>query len=250
MIIGLLAGNTRLEAQYTYFPEKGTVTYEKKINLHAFSRKNSSPGGRGFSGDVFSSLPHFITSPYTLVFNRSVSLYSPGKAEDISFLDYAYINPAVALRNTVYAEPEKGSAVVRKEFMADEVLLKPDTLHKIRWKITPETRDILGYTCRRANALLMDSIYVVAFYTDEIPFRGGPECFSGLPGLILGVALPHHNITWFATEVKMDMAPAAQLVPPTGRKVRSRKELREYLKKNLALRNEALLREAVDLIML
>jgi GLPGLI family protein len=48
---------------------------------------------------------------------------------------------------------------------------------------------IAGFNCRRANAMIMDSIYVVAFYTDEILTTGGPESFSGLPGMILGVAL-------------------------------------------------------------
>jgi GLPGLI family protein len=76
-----------------------------------------------------------------------------------------------------------------------------DSTRKINWKVTNEIRNIAGYDCRRANALIMDSIYVVAFYTDEIPVSGGPESFTGLPGMILGVALPYEHTTWFATSV-------------------------------------------------
>ena len=66
----------------------------------------------------------------------------------------------------------------------------------------------------------MDSIYVVAFYTDAITTSGGPESFTGLPGMILGVAIPHEHTTWFATKVYTETIPETTLVPPTkGKKV-------------------------------
>jgi GLPGLI family protein len=65
----------------------------------------------------------------------------------------------------------------------------------------------------------MDSIYVVAFYTDEILTSGGPESFSGLPGMILGVALPHQHVTWFATKVEsISVADAQVTAPQKGKK--------------------------------
>jgi GLPGLI family protein len=50
----------------------------------------------------------------------------------------------------------------------------------------------------------MDSIYVVAFYSDQIVVRGGPESFWGLPGMIMGVVLPHEYTTWYATKVYLE----------------------------------------------
>jgi GLPGLI family protein len=32
---------------------------------------------------------------------------------------------------------------------------------------------------------------------------GGPENFSGLPGMILGIAMPRANVTWFATKLEL-----------------------------------------------
>ena len=95
-----------------------------------------------------------------------------------------------------------------------------DSVRKINWKITTETREIAGYQCRRANALIMDSIYVVAFYTDQIPVSGGPESFGGLPGMILGLALPHENMTWFATKVTdRAVTPKELYIPVKGKPV-------------------------------
>lgn len=94
-----------------------------------------------------------------------------------------------------------------------------DSLRKIRWKITDETREVAGYQCRRANALILDSVYVVAFYTDEIHVSGGPELFSGLPGMILEVALPHDNVIWRATKVTINNGIAPLSPPAKGRSI-------------------------------
>lgn len=116
--------------------------------------------------------------------------------------------------------------------MFEETFLVKDTTRNIKWKITGETRVIAGYTCRRANAIVMDSIYVVAFYTDAIPVSSGPETFSGLPGMILGVALPHDHVTWFATSVS-DKPLDKPIVPPAKGKVVDTMGLRKTLESAL-----------------
>ncbi|MFN7274962.1 MAG: GLPGLI family protein, partial [Bacteroidota bacterium] len=57
-------------------------------------------------------------------------------------------------------------------------------------------------------------VYVVAFYSDQIPVSSGPESFGNLPGMILGLAVPRLSITWFATRVELT-APTAQLLQPS-----------------------------------
>jgi GLPGLI family protein len=66
----------------------------------------------------------------------------------------------------------------------------------------------------------MDSIYVVAFYTDEIITRGGPESFTGLPGMIMGLVIPHEHVSWFATKVYTENITDKDLaIPARGTKV-------------------------------
>jgi GLPGLI family protein len=125
----------------------------------------------------------------------------------------------VTQNNTIYTDLQTETSIEQKKVFEETFLVK-DSTRKIRWKITDETREIAGFTCRRANAIIMDSIYVVAFYTDKIPVSGGPESFTGLPGMILGVALPHENITWFATSVTdMTLEQKALLPPKKGKPV-------------------------------
>jgi GLPGLI family protein len=80
----------------------------------------------------------------------------------------------------------------------------------------------------------MDSVYVFAFYTDEILTSGGPEGFSGLPGMILGIAIPRLNATWFATKLELTAVPSplSTSTPVKGKKT-TRSELNSILKINL-----------------
>ncbi|MGL1507608.1 GLPGLI family protein, partial [Vibrio parahaemolyticus] len=68
----------------------------------------------------------------------------------------------------------------------ERTYLVQDSVRQLDWRITDETRDIAGFECRKAVTKICDSVYIVAFYTDQIPVSAGPESFGGLPGMILG----------------------------------------------------------------
>ena len=95
-----------------------------------------------------------------------------------------------------------------------------DSLRNLDWRITDETREIAGFECRKAVTKICDSVYVVAFYTDQIAVSSGPESFGGLPGMILGLAIPRLNTTWFATKLELVEPTPVQLSPiQKGKKV-------------------------------
>lgn len=97
---------------------------------------------------------------------------------------------------------KKGIAINQKEVFENTYLIK-DSSRTWEWKIADETREIAGFECRKAVTKICDSVYVVAFYTDQIPVSAGPESFGGLPGMILGLAVPRLNTTWFATKLEL-----------------------------------------------
>jgi len=227
-IIILFAGNTLL-AQSTHFTTSGTIEFEKSINMFAFLKKRITKNDTYMQliyDSYVKSKPQFKKLKSTLTFTKNKSLFTP--IEDEIPSDSYTNNPVVLQNNTIFTDLLNGTSITRKNVFDDYFLVK-DSTRKINWKITDETRDILGYTCRRANALIMDSVYVVAFYTDEIAVSGGPESFTGLPGMILGVALPHENITWFATKVTDTAIPAATIAPPVKGKAATNAQLKATL---------------------
>jgi GLPGLI family protein len=81
---------------------------------------------------------------------------------------------------------------------------------------------------------VMDSIVVIAFYTDEILTSGGPESFNGLPGMILGLAIPRLHTTWYATKLQLvEVTDKDLAAPKKGKKMTGgdfRSKIKEILK--------------------
>lgn len=108
-----------------------------------------------------------------------------------------------------------------------------DSLRNAAWKITNDFRQIAGFNCRRATTIIMDSIFVVAFYTDEIMIPGGPESFNGLPGMILGLVINRLHTTWYATKVKGTGVDDKDIAPPKSGRKTDNKKLLEILKSSM-----------------
>jgi GLPGLI family protein len=220
-------GSNNLFAQNKHFTENGTITFEKTINMFALFEKQITKDNESFLRPAFDSYKktqkQFKVLKSTMAFGNNKTLYTPIEPETVTggfFSD----SPMAGQVNTVFTDLSASSVINQKKVFEETFLVK-DSTRKINWKITSETREIAGYTCRRANALILDSIYVVAFYTDEIPVSGGPELFNGLPGMILGVALPHENMTWFATKVTDVPIEEKALTPPKKGKAVNNKSL-------------------------
>ncbi|HUH34314.1 MAG TPA: GLPGLI family protein [Moheibacter sp.] len=60
-----------------------------------------------------------------------------------------------------------------------------DTIANYDWKITRETKEVLGYETRKATAVVDSTRSITAWYAPKLAFKNGPESLNGLPGLIL-----------------------------------------------------------------
>jgi GLPGLI family protein len=105
-----------------------------------------------------------------------------------------------------------------------------DSVRDLQWKLTNENRIIAGFNCRKAVAIIFDSVYVFAFYTDEIMISGGPCSINGLPGMIMGVSIPRLYTSWIATKVMLDGVDVSAIKPLTGKKQFTMKNLEAFLK--------------------
>ena len=231
----LLCKTGIVSGQHARFTTEGSIEFEKSVNMHAQIKKMINKNNESFYLPAFEqykkSQPQFKTMKSTLSFSKDKTLYTPITGETISRTFFSEL-PAANQHSIIYTDLNTSTSTAQKN-VYEELFLVSDSTRKINWKLTSETRDIAGYHCRRANALIMDSIYVVAFYTDEIPVSGGPESFTGLPGMILGVALPHENITWFAKIVHDKVLPAGTIAPPKKGKVTTSAALITTLKNAL-----------------
>jgi GLPGLI family protein len=208
----------------TIFLAEGRIEFERKVNQYALMDKDND-----FTELMKKSMPQFKTNYYDLVFTRNKSLYKPGRESPDNNNGFGW---SLGDENTIYSDLENKKCTSQKKVF-EQLFLVQDSLRNIKWKITEETKTIAGFVCRRANALIMDSIYVVAFYTDEILSSSGPESFTGLPGMILGVALPHQHVTWFATKVMAVPVKDSQIPMPLKGKKTNNRELQKTMEESM-----------------
>jgi GLPGLI family protein len=222
-------------AQHATFTSSGTIEYQKSSNMYALMKKAYSASNTGGLTTIYQQIidqyqktqPQFKVLKSTLAFGNNKTLFTP-IVPDVP-PNNSFNTPMSDQINTVYTDLNTQTSVVQKT-ISDAIFLVKDSVRKMVWKITNDTREIAGYPCRRANGLVLDSIYVVAFYTDKIAVSGGPESFSGLPGMILLLQMPNEHITWTATKVTGTEIPPATLVPPKKGNAVNNKQLYETLK--------------------
>lgn len=151
------------------------------------------------------SMPEFDITYRDLEFSADQSLYSPARKST---------SKTPVSETTLYTNLDTRRIVSKQGFL-NETFLIEDTIRPIKWKIENEVRKIAGFECRKAIGRYHDSMYVVAFYCPEIVPQGGPEFFAGLPGMILGLAIPRLYTTWFATRVELASLDETKISPPT-----------------------------------
>jgi GLPGLI family protein len=118
-----------------------------------------------------------------------------------------------------------------KEYVVD------DTLKNENWKITAETKNILGYTCHKATAeritwrkqmmfidgnptmdSILDTLQYVAWYADGFGCNSGPEAAGALPGMILEYDFDNGKVHIVATAVTTKVK-TKEIVAPKGKHI-------------------------------
>jgi GLPGLI family protein len=217
VVVSFVLGAFSAQAQ-TYI-SSGSIEYEVKTNVHALNE------GDEWFERFKDQVPKFSINYYTLQFGDNKSVYKfdrRGEAkkgfsfglseeENIWFNDY---------NNKTYATL----------MTLEGYLLFNGEQKKINWKLVPnDQREIAGFSCRKAQTVLFDSVYVFVYYTDNITLSGGPMNLNGLPGTILGVTVPRLHTSWIATGLKMDKPSASSLMAPTKGKKKTQQEVKTDL---------------------
>ncbi|MEN9963089.1 MAG: hypothetical protein RL582_184 [Bacteroidota bacterium] len=174
------------------FIERGEIEFEVKTNI------KKTMGNSAWGEMMQDKLPNFKTSYYTLKFENNKSQYIFNRWENKESLNEMFRSSDE--KSEWYTDYNTGNYIMNKDVFGSSFQIK-DSIYKIDWKLSNENRIIAGYNCRKAVGKILDSVYVFAFYTDEITIPGGPCTIHGLPGMILGMTIPRLYCSWIATKV-------------------------------------------------
>lgn len=181
-------------AQHTI---QGKIEYERRVNMHA---QMAEMEGNAFAERMKAQLPKFNSTYFDMVFDTARIMYKPGRevAENAAMKMFG---SGPATQNVVLTD-FRANKVRANKAVFDQKFSVEDTLRVMEWKEKDEIRTIANFKCRKAVGIICDSVYVVAFYAEDIPVAGGPESFGGLPGMIMELAIPRLHTTWVATKVE------------------------------------------------
>lgn len=191
------------------FINKAKVEYEVRTNI------KKTMGNSSWAELMKEKLPEFKTGYYTLSFADNKSLFKFDHWDNVN-LPVSYTKSDE--ENVWYYDLNTRKFNMQKNVSGSDINVE-DSMRKLKWKLTNENRIIAGFNCRKAEAVIFDSVYIFAFYTEEIIFSGGPCSINGLPGLILGLSIPRLYTSWIATKVVVNEVDENSIQPVRSKKI-------------------------------
>lgn len=216
--------------------KQGRVLYERTVQMQLRMR------GMGMSEDAEQMLPRAHTSKLEVLFANDQSLRRAVEDEAPDEISEAgggiHFRTMVADANDLtYVNLATGKVVEQREFAARSYIIA-DSVHKLNWKLTGQTTNILNYPCQQAVAQhigkrtmtsmengelktqqVADTSNITAWFTPAIPVPAGPDYQGQLPGLILGIDINDGRTVYKAVEVSGDVELSAVKAPSKGKKV-------------------------------
>ena len=205
-IIALFFSVQQLHAQL--FINKAVVEYEVKTNIR------KTMGNSSWAEMMKENMPQFKTGYFQYTFADNKSVYKFDHWDDKKVPEWMRKSDE---ENAWYFDHNTGRFNMKKNVFGSDFYVD-DSIPVIEWRLTNENRVIAGFSCRKAVGKIMDSVYVFAFYTDEITISGGPCSITGLPGMILGLTIPRMYASWIATKVMVNDVNVSVIKPVIAKK--------------------------------
>ncbi len=201
------------------FVDKANIEFEVKANI----KKNM--GNSDWAERMGDKIPVFKVEYYDFTFADNKSVYKFNRLQDKEkFPEWMRSEN----KNVWFHDFTTGKINIEKE-MIGSLFNVEDSMPKMEWRITNETRNIAGYNCNKAVAKIFDSVYVFAFYTNEIMISGGPCSINGLPGMILGLTIPRLFTSYIATKVDLHNVDVSIIKAPVSKKTYTNKTLKAFV---------------------
>lgn len=192
------------------FISAGAIEFEVRTNNH-------KTFGDGIWAEMAKErLPQFSTTYYKYIFNEDKAVYKFDRFDEQNKVRMFFNSN---IEDNIWYSDYTAKTFTDQKFVFDDTYLLTGALMDIDWKMVPnETRVIAGFNCRKAYGIIFDSVYVFAFYTDEIIISGGPMGIHGLPGMILGITVPRMFTSWIATKLELTADTKQIIAPKKGKK--------------------------------
>ncbi len=230
--------------------KEGKVVYERTMQMRM----------RNINAQENAVLPETRKDNFELTFGNNQSLWQiiPNpEGDNNNFGGGGMVIRFAGNNDVTYFNFAAGKRVDQRELFDREYLVE-DSISKLEWKISNETKSIIGYTAKKATAQriaprmqmtmengemkrqeVMDTATITAWFTPDIPIPAGPVEFQGrLPGLVLELNVNNGRQVYKAVEISSKVNVSNIKEPKGGKKIttaeftKERIRLMEEMRKN------------------
>ena len=252
MICLLILSTAIAEAQM----KEGRIVYQRVFQLPV----------RMFNADpaMTQQIPKSRTDEYELLFsgNKSLWQYLPdarNEGDANTFASGGMVVRVAGGTNDISFHDFENSRKVDHREIGQKSFVVTDSIRKLEWKLSDETKKIMEYTVRKAVTSVIgfrtsismengemkrtqvpDTSAVVAWFTTDIPVSAGPGEYQGqLPGVILELDINKGQTVYTATEISMKVNAGKIKETKEGKKVTAaeytveREKIMEEMRKNM-----------------
>lgn len=199
------------------FISKASIEFEVKTSI------KKTMGSDSWDEIIKAQMPDFKTGYYLFTFADNKSIYKFSHWDEKNKIPEWLRNADE--ENSWYFDHNDSKFNMQKNVFGSKFNVS-DSIPVIHWKLSNENRMIAGFNCRKAVGIIMDSVYVFAFFTEEIMIPGGPCSINGLPGMVLGLTIPRLYTSFIATKVMINDVNTATIKPITAKKYYTNLSLR------------------------
>lgn len=237
--------------------KEGRIVYERITQLPTRFLSNMDP-------NIAAQIPKTRKEQFELLFSNNQALWQviPDATNDGDANTFA--SGGVVLRfagggtDVSYYDFNKGTSVSQRE-IAEKNYLVSDSIQKMDWKLSDETKTILTYTAKKATSqrittrpqinmengemkrvMIPDTLTIVAWFTTDIPVPAGPGMYQGqLPGMILELDENNGQTVFKAIETSPKVSANKIKEPKDGKKMtaaefaKERDRVMEEMRKNM-----------------
>ena len=237
--------------------KEGRIIYERTMQMPVrFFAANP---------EMQNQVPRSRTDQYELLFGNNQSLFqflpTAVNEDPGTFSGGGMVMRFGGTNDVIYHNFQQATRLDQREIMEKEFLIS-DTIQKLKWKLTDETKTVLNYTVKKATGQrintatrttmengeikreeIQDTALVVAWFSTEIPVSVGPDFQGQLPGAILELEVDKGRVVYKAIEISPKVSVAKIKEPKKGKKVTAaefrteRDKLMEEMRKNMPAGN-------------
>lgn len=235
--------------------KEGRVVYERTFQLSQRIFANNP--------DIAARLPRSRTDQYELLFSNNQSLWqflpdANADGDANGFGGGGMVFRFGGANDISYCNLDKGTRVDQREIV-DRSYVVTDSVRKLDWKLSGESKTILNYKAFKATAQRIgtrmqmsmengemkrqqvpDTASIIAWFTSDVPVAVGPGTYQGqLPGLILELEENSGQTVFKAVEISPKVSASKIKEPKEGKKLtaaefdKEREKIMQEMQRNM-----------------